>query len=111
MMMDPKGRLSSEIHFLVPLGITYSDSLHCGNTLDQTYWCANLAFYMRLGFAYALIAIGIVMIILLTLSNVVICPSYTGNCVDEYLALWYVGMVILIVIGVISVRRTKKQRT
>ena len=35
--MDPKGRLSSEIHFLVPLGITYSDSLHCGNTLDQTH--------------------------------------------------------------------------
>jgi len=22
---------------LVPLGITYSDSLHCGNTLDQIY--------------------------------------------------------------------------
>ena len=39
--MDPKGRLSSEIHFLVPLGITYSDSLHCGNTLDQIYWHAN----------------------------------------------------------------------
>jgi len=35
--MDPKGRLSSQIHFLVPLGITYSDSLHCGNTLDQIY--------------------------------------------------------------------------
>ena len=35
--MDPKGRLSSEIHFLVPLGITYSDSLLCGNTLDQIY--------------------------------------------------------------------------
>ena len=33
--MDPKGRLSSQIHFLVPLGITYSDSLHCGNTLGQ----------------------------------------------------------------------------
>jgi len=24
--MDPKGRLSSQIHFLVPLGITYSDA-------------------------------------------------------------------------------------
>ena len=24
--MDPKGRLSSQIHFLVPLGITYSDT-------------------------------------------------------------------------------------
>ena len=35
--MDPKGRLSSQIHFLVPLGITYSDSLLCGNTLDQIY--------------------------------------------------------------------------
>ena len=35
--MDPKGRLSSQIHFLVPLGITYSDSLHCENTLDQIY--------------------------------------------------------------------------
>ena len=35
--MDPKGRLSSQMHFLVPLGITYSDSLHCGNTLDQTH--------------------------------------------------------------------------
>ena len=34
--MDPKGRLSSEIHFLVPLGITYSDSLHCGNALSET---------------------------------------------------------------------------
>ena len=32
--MDPKGRLSSEIHFLVPLGITYSDAIHCGNTLS-----------------------------------------------------------------------------
>ena len=39
--MDPKGRLSSQIHFSVPLGITYSDSLHCGNTLDQIYWYAN----------------------------------------------------------------------
>ena len=39
--MDPKGRLSSQIHFLVPLGITYSDSLHCGNALDQIYWHAN----------------------------------------------------------------------
>ena len=39
--MDPKGRLSSQIHFLVPLGITYSDSLLCGNTLDQIYWYAN----------------------------------------------------------------------
>ena len=58
---------------------------------------------------YALIAIGIVMIILLTLSNVVVCPSYTGNCIDEYLALWYVGMVIMIVIGVISVRKAKKK--
>ena len=35
--MDPKGRLSSQIHFLVPLGITYSDSLHCGNAFDQTH--------------------------------------------------------------------------
>ena len=34
--MDPKGRLSSEIHFLVPLGITYSDTILCGNTLSQT---------------------------------------------------------------------------
>ena len=35
-LVDPKGRLSSQIHFLVPLGITYSDSLHCGNTLSET---------------------------------------------------------------------------
>ena len=35
--MDPKGRLSSQIHFLVPLGITYSDALHCGNTLSERY--------------------------------------------------------------------------
>jgi len=34
--VDPKGRLSSEIHFLVPLGITYSDAIHCGNTLKPT---------------------------------------------------------------------------
>ena len=34
--MDPKGRLSSQIHFLVPLGITYSDALHYGNTLSET---------------------------------------------------------------------------
>ena len=39
--MDPKGRLSSEIHFLVPLGITYSDSILCGNTLDQIYQKRN----------------------------------------------------------------------
>ena len=37
MVVDPKGRLSSQIHFLVPLGITYSEALHCGNTLDQIY--------------------------------------------------------------------------
>ena len=36
--MDPKGRLSSEIHFLVPLGITYSDTILCVNTLDQTHF-------------------------------------------------------------------------
>ena len=40
-LVDPKGRLSSEIHFLVPLGITYSDSILCGNTLDQIYWLVN----------------------------------------------------------------------
>ena len=43
--MDPKGRLSSQIHFLVPLGITYSDSLHCGNTLDQIYLKPELNYY------------------------------------------------------------------
>ena len=37
--MDPKGRLSSQIHFLVPLGITYSDALHCGNTLVDPKGC------------------------------------------------------------------------
>ena len=45
--MDPKGRLSSQIHFLVPLGITYSDSLHCGNTFDQIYWYANQSKELR----------------------------------------------------------------
>ena len=40
--MDPKGRLSSQIHFLVPLGITYSEALHCGNTFDQTHIISNL---------------------------------------------------------------------
>ena len=39
--MDPKGRLSSQIHFLVPLGITYSDALHCGNTLSETNLLLN----------------------------------------------------------------------
>ena len=43
--MDPKGRLSSQIHFLVPPGITYSDSLHCGNTLDQIYLKPELNYY------------------------------------------------------------------
>ena len=33
--MDPKGRLSSEIHFLVPLGITYSDTTLSGNVLGN----------------------------------------------------------------------------
>ena len=44
--MDPKGRLSSEMHFLVPLGITYSDALHCGNTLDQVYQKESIQYDM-----------------------------------------------------------------
>ena len=34
-LMDPKRRLSSQIHFLVPLGITYSDTILCGNALEN----------------------------------------------------------------------------
>ena len=50
--MDPKGRLSSEIHFLVPLGITYSDALHCGNTLDQIYQIFLTSMNVNVDFSY-----------------------------------------------------------
>ena len=54
--MDPKGRLSSQIHFLVPLGITYSDSLHCGNTLVDPKGCVSFLtkkrFHFRLNALY-----------------------------------------------------------
>ena len=55
--MDPKGRLSSQIHFLVPLGITYSDALHCGNTLENMdpkgRLSSQIHFLVPLGITYS----------------------------------------------------------